>query len=306
VIDGSLTVGGLVACTLLAGRALQPLLRGLGFWSQLQNLRVVAQRAGELLALLPDAPKAKSRMPRLRGGLTAESLSFAHEGSPERLIDNLNLSVRAGEFVAITGEDGSGKSTLLGLLGGLFKPMEGRILYDGLPAADFDQQSIRQQVAFISPDATLFRGTIRDNLTGFRDGPPVDAALAIAGAIGLDEKIALLPDGLATRVGEIPVDSIPPGLRQQIAIVRAFVMKPPIVLFDEANANLDSVDDVRLREYLLSLRGRTTMVLVSHRPSLVRIADRHFQLTRGSLREMTGNVDDVFGNSTVNAPVSAL
>jgi len=285
VMDGSLTVGGLVACTLLAGRALQPLLRGLGFWTQLQNLRVAAERTAEVFALLPDAPKEKSHMPRLRGSLIAEDLSFAHERSPVQLLTAVNLSIRAGETVAITGENGAGKSTLLGLLGGMLIPTSGRIFYDGLPAANFDRRSIRRQVAYISQHAVLFTGTILENLTGFRDGPAVDAALAIARAIGIDEKIALLPEGLETSVGENPAGTLPPGMRQQISIVRALATKPAIVLFDEANANLDASDDAQMREFLQSLQGRTTIVLVSHRPSLLQIASRRFTLQSGSLIE---------------------
>ncbi len=286
VMDGSLTVGGLVACTLLAGRALQPLLKGLGFWTQVQNLRVAADRAAETFALLPDSPAEKAQIPRLRGSLSVENLSFAYERSPAELFRSLNLYVRAGETVAVTGDDGSGKSTLLALLGGIMAPTAGRVLYDGLPAAGYDEQSIRRQVAYVPQYAVLFRGTILENLTGFRDGPAADAALKIAAALGIDQKIAMLPEGLETRIGEDPADALPAGIRQQIGIVRALAAKPAIVLFDQANANLDASDDARLREFFLSLRGRTTLILASHRPSLIHIADRCFHLASGSLSEI--------------------
>jgi ATP-binding cassette, subfamily C, bacterial LapB len=171
------------------------------------------------------------------------------------------------------------------LLGGILAPTGGRILYDGLGAADFDERSIRRQVAYVSQQTVLFQGTILDNLTGFCDGPTVDAALKIAVALGIDEKIALLPDGFETRIGDDPGDTLPAGIRQQIGIVRALATKPAIVLFDEANANLDASDDERLREFLLSLHGRTTLVLASHRPSLIQIADRRLRLANGLLVE---------------------
>jgi ATP-binding cassette subfamily C protein LapB len=285
VMDGTLTVGGLVACTLLGGRCLQPLLKGLGFWTQLQNLRVTAERTAEAFALLPDAPAEIKAMPRLRGGIAAENLSFAHERAPAELFRGLDLSIRAGETIAITGEDGAGKSTLLSLLGGILAPTGGRILYDGQSAADFDTNAICRQVSYVSQHTVLFRGTILENLTGFSDGPVIDAALKIAGALGIDEKLALLPEGFETRVGDDAADTLPAGIRQQIGIVRALATKPAIVLFDEANANLDSSDDARLRDYLVSLHGRTTLVLASHRPSLIRIADRGFRLAGGSLVE---------------------
>jgi ATP-binding cassette subfamily C protein LapB len=164
-------------------------------------------------------------------------------------------------------------------------PTGGRILYDGLPSAEFDERSIRRQVAYVSQHSVLFRGTILENLAGFRDGPTVDAALKIAAALGFDEKIALLPEGFETRIGDDPGETLPPGMRQQIGIIRGFATKPAIVLFDEANANLDASDDARLRDFLVSLHGRTTLVLASHRPSLIEIADRRFELANGSLLE---------------------
>ena len=285
VMEGNLTVGGLAACTLLAGRCLQPLLKGLGFWTQLQNLRVTAERTAETFALLPDAPAETKTMPRLRGSIVAENLTFAHERASVELFRSLSFSIRAGETIAIVGEDGAGKSTLLNLLGGILVPTSGRILYDGHPAADFDERSIRRQIAYIPPHAVLFQGTILENLTGFADGPAVDAALKIAGALGIDEKIALLPDGLETRVGDDAADALPAGIRQQISIARAFATKPAVVLFDEANANLDAADDARLREFLVSLSGRTTLILASHRPSLIQIARRRFRLEGGALIE---------------------
>lgn len=285
VMEGTLTVGGLVACTLLGGRCLQPLLKGLGFWTQLQNLRVTAERTAEAFALLPDAPAETKAMPRLRGSIAAENLSFVHERAPVELFRSLDLSVRAGETIAITGEDGAGKSTLLSLLGGILAPTGGRILYDGQAAADFDESAIRRQVAYVSQHTVLFRGTILENLTGFSDGPAIDAALKIAGALGIDQKLALLPEGFETRVGDDAADTLPAGIRQQIGIVRALATKPAIILFDEANANLDASDDARLRDYLISLHGRTTLILASHRPSLIQIADRRFRLAGGSLIE---------------------
>jgi ATP-binding cassette subfamily C protein LapB len=285
VMEGTLSVGGLAACTLLAGRCLQPLLKALGFWTQLQNLRVVADRSAETFALLPDVPADSKPMPRLRGSVAADNLTFVHERASSELFRSLNLSIRAGETIAILGEDGAGKSTLLTLLGGILVPTSGRILYDGHDAADFSELSIRRQVSYVSQHAPLFQGTILENLTGFADGPAVDAALKIAAALGIDEKIALLPDGFETRVGDDAADTLPAGIRQQISIIRAFATKPAVVLFDEANANLDSSDDSRLREFLASLSGRTTLVLASHRPSLIQLAHRRFRLAGGSLIE---------------------
>jgi ATP-binding cassette subfamily C protein LapB len=286
IMDGSLSMGALVACSLLAGRALHPLLQGLGFWSQFQNLRVTAKRAAETVALLEEAPKSGAPKVRLRGSLAASKVCFAHPGSSEPLFNDVDLSIAAGEIVALTGEGGSGKSTMLRLLGSMVPPASGEMLYDGVPAARISLNSLRRQIAFVPHQSVLFRGTLLENLTGFRDGPTVEAALAIGTALGLDEKVALLPEGLNTRVGEIAAEALPPGMRQQIAIVRAFATKPAIVLLDEAGANLDSIDEARLCDFLKTLQGRTTIIFAAPSASIGRLADRRLRIASKSVVEI--------------------
>jgi ATP-binding cassette subfamily C protein LapB len=286
IMEGSLSIGALVACALLAGRALHPLLQGLGFWSQFQNLRVTAKRAAETVALLEEAPKPRAPKVRLRGSLVAKNVSFAHPGSREQLFTDVDLAIAAGEIVAVGGEGGSGKSTLLRLLGSMLPPTAGEILYDGTAAARISPNSLRAQIAFVPHQSVLFRGTLLENLTGFRDGPTVEAALAIGAALGLDEKVALLPEGLDTRVGEIAAEALPPGMRQQIALVRAFAIKPAIVLLDDAGANLDGVDEARLCDFLISLQRRTTIIFATHSAALGQLADRRLRIADKAVVEL--------------------
>jgi ATP-binding cassette subfamily C protein LapB len=297
IMDGALTVGGLVACSLLAGRALHPMLQGLGSWSQFQTLRVTAERAAETVTLLDPPPKATGRSGRLRGSLVAEKVSFAHPGVSTPLFRDIDFSIGGGEIVVITGESGSGKSTLLRLLAGMYTPSAGRILYDGMSSDALGIRALRAQVGFVAQQAVLFKGTILENLTGFRDGPTVEAALAIGAALGLDEKIALLPDGLDTRVGESAAETLPPGMSQQIAIVRAFATKPAIVLLDDASTNFAAADESRMCDFLMSLQRRTTIVVASNHSALGHVADRHLRIESGIIVEAGAVALDLGANA---------
>ena len=196
VMAGDLTVGGLVACTLLAGRALQPLLKGLNFWTQLQNVKVATQQAARVFALRSEADGATGALEgRLQGKLDVEGLSFSYDRDSGMIVRDLDLHLNPGEVVGITGENGCGKSTLLALLGGMLTPTEGRILYDGRDSREFTPSSLRRQVAYVPQTAVLFDGTILENLTGFRTGKVADRAAQMAADIGLDRRVALLSAG---------------------------------------------------------------------------------------------------------------
>ena len=284
VMAGNLTVGGLVACTLLAGRALQPLLKGLNFWTQLQNVKVATEQTSRVFALRKESEGvADASAVRLSGQLEAKGLSFHYDRDEGLIIHDADLSLNPGEVIGITGENGSGKSTLLALLGGMLTPTSGQVLYDGKSGTELGMQATRKQVAYVPQAAVLFDGTILENLTGFREDEVADRALKIAAQLGLDRRVALLPDGYESRLGAGAAESLPPGMRQQIGIVRALATAPSIILFDEANANLDAADDDALSKLLKSQRGRTTVVIVSHRPATLMVTDRNYHLVDGKL-----------------------
>jgi len=282
VLDGTLTVGGLAACTLLAGRAQQPLLRAMGVWTQFQAIRVARRRLDELLALEPEEPEALPALPPVRGRVTLQGVGFAHADG-RKVLEGVDLDIRPGEAVAFAGDTGAGRSTLLGLIHGALAPSAGRVLIDGNDLAAFDRRSARAQIAYLPSRGVLFEGTIMDNLTMFRGGAARDEAMAIAGALGLHEAVARFPKGYDTKVGGTAFEALPSGLRQRIAIARALVGKPRIVLYDEADGQLDGRGDSLLRSLLESLKGRATLVIVSHRPSIAAVADRVYELRDGRL-----------------------
>ncbi|MDP6709032.1 MAG: peptidase domain-containing ABC transporter [Alphaproteobacteria bacterium] len=280
VLAGELSVGGLAACTLLAGRTITPMLRAMGIWTHFQNLRVARGRLQTLLQSPREGGEQVLQADRVAGRLTLEDIHFAYEDGYKPLFRGLDLEVAAGEVVAIKGGNSSGRSTLLHLTMGLIHPRRGRVLLDGQDIATYEPESLRRALAYLPQQGTLFRGTILENMTLFRP-EYTDQAIDLAARLGLDGFIARLPQGFDTGIGESTGHMLPGGVRQRIAIVRALVGDPRVVLFDEANSSLDRQSDTLLTELLLDLKGKATLVLITYRPSMLRLADRVYKLKDG-------------------------
>lgn len=286
VIAGELTIGALAACTMMAGRSVQPLLRALGIWAQFQSISVARRRLDRIYALPPERAHACPDLPPGPGAIDVRNLVFRFQDDLPTLFNGLNLSVAAGETIAITGRNGSGKSTLLRLLHGGIGPSAGEILIDGNDVMQFDAHSVRRRSSYLPQNAVLFQGTVLENLTMFRDGREIDHALDLAAKLGVDRFMARLPQGYETEIGDSSGESLPGGVKQRIAIARALVGDAPIVLFDECNSSLDRESDDLLIELLKSMQGRHTIVLVSYRPSILRLASRIYEIHEGTLRPM--------------------
>lgn len=296
VIDGALTIGGLAACTLLASRSAQPMMRALGTWTQYQNARVSrTQVSGVLDMPLESDPDAPEFHP-VRGNVVLEDVSFSYAGFDRQLFHNVNLHLDEGETIAISGTNGSGKSTLLGLMMGLLLPTGGRVLIDGENIWEFDAVSLRSQVVYLPQKPALFQGTILDNMTMFRGDAHIDGALQMAERLGLHEAIGRMPRGYDTQVEHAANDGLPGGVRQRIALVRALTLveDPRLILFDEANTFLDQKSDELLLDLLREFKGNSAMAIVSHRPSFLALADRSYQIRGHAVHAVSNGVHDSF------------
>ena len=282
-VSGDLTIGALAAGTMLAGRVLQPALKAMSLWTQLQSVRLAKEKFEALLQMPQDEWNAPSAPVALRGELELRNISFRHPGDETDLIRHISLHIDPGEAIGISGNNGTGKSTLLNLIVGFVHPSAGEILVDGRNLEEVGRQHFRSQVGFVPQRGVLFSGTLLENMTLFREGEAVDEALELAQKLGLDETITRLPEGLDTQVGGGMVDTLSEGFRQRLVVVRSLLANPRVVLFDDANASFDSQNDERLTRLLESYRGSRTMIIVSHRPSILRICDRVFQLADGEL-----------------------
>ena len=276
VMSGSLSLGSLAACTFLAGRSAQPMLRAFGAWTQFQGVRIAREQIEQTLTLPQENTANAPPMGEISGHVALRDLSYSHGDDADEILTSIDLEVAPGETIGITGANGCGKSTLIYLMTGLLKPTRGQVLLDGQEASAFDPHSVRSQICFIPQNGSLFNGTILDNLTMFRGEDYADEALFQAERLGLNDIIAKLPAGYETMVGDGANDGLPGGVKQRITIARALALNPdpPLILFDEANTSLDRQSDEMLKEVLQTYCGRAAMVMISHRPSILKLADR--------------------------------
>jgi ATP-binding cassette subfamily C protein LapB len=282
VLDGALTVGGLSACVMLAGRSMQPLLGGIALWVRWQTLGDAKRRLAELDHLPVEARPALPPLRVQAGAISLRGVHFGPHIGGGHVFEDLDLEVRPGEFLGITGPNGSGRSSLLRLIAGEVRPLAGAIRIDGQDLAWHDHMPARRTLALVPPHPALLSGTLLDNLTL---GQPAlePEAIELGARLGLEAVAASLPGGWHTPVGTggMPLAR---GVRQRIAMVRALVQRPRILLLDDVTPQLDIDGDARLCRVLVALRGAVTILLTSHRPSVLARADRVLRIADGRLR----------------------
>lgn len=282
-IDGQLTTGALLACSILNGRAVSPLLQLPSLLVQWSQAKVSVRMLDRLLALPADvAPDSEQMTPdHTRGELRAEQLRFGYADAPApSLVLSSTLQIRPGEHVGILGEIGSGKSTLLKLLAGLYRPQGGMVLLDGIDMVHLKPDYLRHALAYLAQDYCLVGGTLRDNLTlGLAD--PGDAALLQAcQATGLIQLVNRHPKGLALPISE-GGRGVSGGQRQLIGLTRLTLAKAPVWLLDEPTASLDVNTEAVVLKALQQLSHGRTLVVVTHKPALLPLFDRLIVVTQG-------------------------
>lgn len=290
-INGQLTIGGLAACTLLAGRSLQPLQRAMNIWTRFQTIRLARDRVKEIFKAEPefDPVESDDESFEIQGALEFDSVSFRYDGADADTVSGANLRVRAGQCIGISGGNGSGKSTLLSLMLGALRPSDGTVRVDGRELKTYEPTRLKKHIAYLPQHGEVFKGSIMDNITLF-DPALTDRAIEVAIELGLDRVVDTMPMGWDTEIGDAASESLPQGIKQRIAITRSLANDPHIVLFDEANMAIDSGGDDLLRQALEKRKGTCTMVLVSYRPSLLKLADQIYDFTDGKLVAQTNDV----------------
>lgn len=231
---------------------------------------------------------------KLSGKIDFQHVSFKYPNSDKHALSNLNLTIHPGETIAFVGESGSGKSTILSLVIGFYHTQEGKVLVDGIPINEIDIKKYRQSLAIVLQNNILFSGTIRDNITyGLPRFSEKELMRAIEMA-NLKEVIDNLPNGLETRVGEHG-SQLSGGQKQRIAIARALIRDPKIIILDEATSALDNKSERVVQDAIDELmRGRTTLV-VAHRLSTIRNADRIVVMEKGKIAEI-GSYENLVNN----------
>lgn len=283
VISGDLSIGALAAGTMLTGRALQPGIRAMGVWSQFQAVRLAKQQVDELFEVPRESAGQREIRGALEGKVELRDIHFQYLHGDKAVLRGVNLVVEPGEAIAITGLNGAGKSTLIHILSGFLRPTEGDVLLDDVPMGDYRPGDLRREISLLPQQGLLFEGTIMENMTLYREGEAVEQAIELVRLLDLDEYIAHLPKGLDTMISGAGQNAVPEGVAQKLVMVRALVGNPHVMLFDDANANLDLRNDQQLLEVIQQMKGERTMIIVTHRPSYIRLCDRQFELVDGRL-----------------------
>ncbi|BCG63758.1 MAG: ATP-binding cassette, subfamily C, bacterial LapB [Methyloprofundus sp.] len=286
VVEGDLTIGGLAAGTMLTSRVLQPGLKAMNIWIQFQSVRLAISKVNELFALQKEASGEHQAIGKFEGLIELEQVCFKYPNQEHNLINNLSLSIKAGESIGISGNNGVGKSSLINLLSGFLEPDSGTIKLDGHKLHDYNAEFLRSQIGIVPQNGVLVEGTILENMTLYREDEASEDAIELSKVLGLEEIVARLPNGLDTFIGGAAVDSMPEGVKQKIIMVRSLVGHPQIILFDDANANFDVKNDKRLIEVIKQMQQQNrTLIIVSHRPSFLRLCDKQYTLQNGQLIE---------------------
>ncbi|MBO9100079.1 MULTISPECIES: ABC transporter ATP-binding protein [unclassified Rhizobium] len=274
VIRSELSYGGFVGFLLLVNVFFRPIDK---ITSVLESYPKGIAGFKRFTTLIDTAPDIADRpnaiaVEHLKGDIAYTDVSFGYDANG-RILDRLNLTIRAGETIAFVGPSGAGKTTICSLLPRFYEVDSGAISIDGMDIRDMTQASLRAQIGIVAQDVFLFGGTIRDNIAYGRLGASDDEIMDALRRAALDEFVLSLPDGLSTRVGERGV-KLSGGQKQRLAIARIFLKNPPILILDEATSALDTATEYAIQQSLAALsEGRTTLV-VAHRLATIRNADR--------------------------------
>ncbi|AFZ55765.1 peptidase domain-containing ABC transporter [Anabaena cylindrica FACHB-243] len=288
VIQNQLTIGQLVAFNMLLGNVIQPFQRLIILWNQLQEVIISTERINDVLEAEVEedlAAQPRQSLPRLRGHLRFDNVTFRyHSDSEINILENLSFEILPEQTVAVVGRSGSGKTTLSKLILGLYPPTDGRVLIDNQDVTSISLQSLRSQIGVVDQDTFLFGGTIRENISIAHPEAALEEIMEAAQLAGADEFIKRMAMGYETQIGE-GGGMLSGGQRQRLAIARALLGNPRLLILDEATSHLDSESERIIQNNLrIILKGRTSLI-IAHRLSTVRHADLILVLDRGVLVE---------------------
>lgn len=290
-IEGKITPGMMIACSILTGRALAPVEQVIAAWKQLQGSRSAWGRLNDLLHDYPQRPPSMS-LQRPMGMLAVENVVAGAPGTSNSIVRGVSFSLVPGESLGIIGPSASGKSTLARLLVGVWPTQSGKVRLDGADIFTWNKAELGPWLGYLPQDVELFEGTIAENIARFAEVDS-EAVIRAARSSGVHDMILRFPQGYDTRLA---ADGSPlsGGQKQRIALARALYGEPNLVVLDEPNANLDDVGEKALVDALAELKARgATVILISHRPNVLCAVDKVLMLRDGAVH-MLGSRDEVF------------
>lgn len=316
VLDQRLSIGALIAANMLSGRLLGPIAQLVGNWRALTGFLQAADRLGDVFATAVERRETAVALPRPGGSIALEAVSFRYPGdaatAARPAVDGVSLLFAPGTAAAagggdkaaglhgIMGANGSGKSTLLKLLRGLYAPTAGRVLLDGADIGQFGRRDLATWIGYVPQETVLFAATVRDNIAFGHPDADDPAIIAAAEAAGLHGFVVDMPDGYATAIGE-GGGRLSAGLRQRIAIARALLCRPPVLLLDEPSSHLDRSGERELVALLDRYARQATVVVVTHSVLLLQ-ACRTITLIDAGRVALTGKGEQVLQRLRTPAP----
>ncbi len=284
VVKNELTVGELVAFNMLAGQVASPILRMAQLWNDFQQVGISMSRLADVLDARAEVGGNRTRLPQVSGAISFDQVSFRYRPESPPVIHSVSLEIAPGEVIGVVGRSGSGKSTLARLVQRLYLCDGGRISVDGQDIAVIDTASLRRQIGVVLQESTLFSRSIRDNIALADPALPIEDIIAAARLAGAHDFICELPEGYDTVVGE-QGSGLSGGQRQRIAIARALITNPGILIFDEATSALDYESEKIIQDNMRQICAGRTVLIIAHRLSAVRDADRIVVMEQGRIAE---------------------
>ena len=288
VLNSQLTLGQLIAFRIISGYVTQPLLRLSTIWQNIQELRVSFERLSDIVDTPEESnasDKAKIPLPSIDGSVQFENLNFSFKRGQASILKNINLKIKAGQFVGIVGQSGSGKSTLVKLLPRLYKPNSGRIKIDGYDIDKVELYSLRRQIGIVPQEPLLFAGTITENIALTDPEASSDEIVRVSKIADAHDFVMQLQDGYSTNVGERGA-GLSGGQKQRLAIARTLLSNPKLLIMDEATSALDYETERRVCEGIRNSAKGSTVFFITHRLSTVRNSDIIIMLHQGSIVEV--------------------
>ena len=284
-IQGTLTVGGLIAFVMISNRVTQPILRTAQLWQDFQEVQVSVEHLGDIFnAPVERAAHSLSGLPALSGGIELRNVSFRYRPELPEAVKNVSLSISPGEVIGIVGPTGSGKSTLTKLMQRLYTPSSGEILLDGIDITQVDPAWLRRQLGVVLQENFLFKQTVHENIALARPDMTRAEVMFVARLAGADEFIAKLPQGYDTPIEERGAN-LSGGQRQRMAIARALATNPRILILDEATSALDYESERVIRSNMRQIARERTVIIIAHRLAAVKDCDRIIGMKHGEITE---------------------
>ena len=286
VMNNEMSVGQFVAFTMFAQRVSQPIMRMAQLWTDFQQTGISVARLGDILNTRTEVPPSSAaQLPALKGRITLDQVTFRYRPEAAPVLNSISLDVQPGEVIGIVGRSGSGKSTLTKLVQRLYSPEAGRILVDGIDISLIDAAQLRRQVGVVLQENILFNRSVRENIAIIDPAAPLEAVMRVAQLAGAHEFISELPEGYDTFVGE-QGSSLSGGQRQRVAIARALFSNPRVLIFDEATSALDYESEAIIQRNMQHICQGRTVLIIAHRLSAVRHANRIVVMDRGQIVEV--------------------